>query len=202
MRSYHQFQKRRTEVLIRRRTEHLQDIMRDASGKWSYQGDWMACTLPEEARRRVTAALWCLLAGAAVCCLISGCIRATGMEGCFYVLIPYASCVFAAYFCIRCLAGVSAGKGRLEEYRYRKHMRRLGPCAVWGFVSGLLCVIGRTGEAVFAGGLALHGVEGSLRGGILFMAFQTAAAVLFLAAWHLQRGMKWKNIGAQEAQTV
>ena len=140
MRSYLQFQKNQSQVRARKKTEHLNDIRQDASGNWVYEGEWMECTLSAKERRRVICGLWCLLILAAACCIVCGCIRGTGMEGCFYVLIPYASSVFAACLCVRHLFAVSAGKGRMWKHHHTKHMLGLGPCLIWGIISSILCV--------------------------------------------------------------
>jgi hypothetical protein len=200
MRSYIQFQKNQAQVRARRKTEHLKDIRQDGSGNWAYEGEWMECTLEEGVRRRVTAALWLLLSGAAACCLICGCIRGTGMEGCWYVLIPYASAVFAVCFCIRHLWAVTAGRGRMWKHHHAKHMLALAPCLVWGFVSCLLCVTGRTGLALFSGGWNSASGPGTASGSILFLVLQAASAAAFLAAWHLQKKLVWKTAPKTETE--
>ena len=192
MRGYLQFQKNQAQVRARKKTEHLQDIRQDASGRWAYEGEWMECTLDAGERRRVLALVWGLLAAAAASCLVCGCIRGTGMEGCWYVLIPYASSVFAVCFCAGHLYAVTAGRGRMWKHRHTKHMLGLEPCLIWGFISSLLCVIGRLALAVFSGGFAGAAATGSTGGSIWFLVLQIISCAAFLAARSLQKKLVWR----------
>ena len=197
MRSYLQFQKNQSQVRARKKTEHLNDIRQDASGNWVYEGEWMECTLSAKERRRVICGVWCLLILAAACCIVCGCIRGTGMEGCFYVLIPYASSVFAACLCVRHLFAVSAGKGRMWKHHHTKHMLGLGPCLIWGIISSLLCVAGRIGLAAFSGGWTSPATPDSAVGRILFLILQILSSAAYLAAWYLQKKLVWKTVPKQ-----
>ena len=192
MRSYDQFQRKQTEVRARRRTEHLKDIVQDPSGTWSYEGGWMVCTLPQKDYRRVVGILWFQMILAAACLLVCGCVRSTGMEGCFYVLLPYASCILAACFCIRHLIAVTEGKGWMKQYLYAKHMTSFGPCTVWGFISCLLCVTGRIGEAVITGGWTVAGTDNSIRGSVVFLLMEILSGIMFLTAYFVQKKLSWK----------
>jgi len=192
MRSYLQFQKNQAQVHARKRTEHLKDIRQDPSGAWSYEGKWMVCTLPDGRRRRVTVFLWGLLALAACCIILCGCLQGTGMEGCFYVLLPYASGVFALCFSIRHLLAVTSGKGRMWEYQYEKHVPGLSVSLAWGFLSCLLCVSGRIAEAAGSGGWESAGMMGAAKSGPVFLGLQAATAVLFLAGFFLQKKLTWE----------
>ena len=193
MRGYMQFQKNQAEARVRRRTEHLQDIRQDADGRWSYEGEWMECVSDVGERRRVLSFVWCLLAAAAVSCLVCGCIRGTGMEGCWYVLIPYASSVFAVCFCARHLYAVTAAGGRMWNHHHAKHMLGLEPCLIWGFISSLLCVIGRLALAVFSGGLVSAAAPVSAAGSIWFLLLQAIVCAAYLAAFKLQKKLVWRT---------
>ena len=119
------------------------------------------------------------------------------MEGCFYVLIPYASSVFAACLCVRHLFAVSAAKGRMWKYHHTKHMLGLGPCLIWGIISSFLCVAGRIGLAAFSGGWTSPATPDSAGGSILFLILQILSSAAYLAAWYLQKKLVWKTVPKQ-----
>ncbi len=176
-----------------RATRHLEEVAQDASGSRYYEGVWMVCTLDQGKRRKITALIWGLLFLEAALLGVCGCLRGSGMDGCVFVLLPYALCILSVCFSIRHMIEISFAGGRMREYPYKKHMKGLGPCAAAGMIFCILCIGARLAEAVMAGGWERAGRADIARNGILFLALQILTLAALVFSYRLAGSLTWKE---------
>lgn len=164
----------------------LNDFQKNEAGNYEYAGVHMICSLPEgEYRRNV---FWLLLPALLSTALdvAAGCLPGTGMEGCFYLLLPYAGGLVAMLLLVWTLVQMLHAGPRLRAYTYDRIMGALPRRAMFAVMLGGAGLLGLCFGLV-TGTYAGYGMEGLLFG--LSQIVQLAAAV-----WvHREsRKLEWK----------
>lgn len=167
----------------RGRRAYLQYFTPTVGGGYVYNGPMVPCRTPRAARRRLLAALGALLAAVTGCTALPGLVPVPGMQGCFYVILPWLGQLAGTVFLL--------GAGRLvpwlwdadalRRYRYEATAPKLPLRAACTAVCAGLAAVG---EAVC---LLRQGAGGNAGGAVLFFGCQLCAAVAAAGAGRLAR---------------
>lgn len=162
------------------------DFARGLDGEYRYTGPLYHYRGGTPYGRRMAclgAAVLCLMAAAAA----AGCVQAAGMNGCFYVLLPYVGCVAAAVSVVWAAARLAAAGESLREYVYEATVLALPGRAA---LTAALAAAALAGEGVY---LALYGWQGKMPGTLAYLALLAAALAACLALRRLVRAGDWQN---------
>ena len=99
---------------------YLNNFERGEDGTYAYNGQYQNCHLtPEAYRREMTVLLLAALISVALS-FAAGCFTGTGMEGCFYLLLPYAGGLVVMVRTAWALIQMFHAGPRLRSYIYDK----------------------------------------------------------------------------------
>ena len=159
------------------RKAYLNDFKLQDSGKYAYEGKMCECTLGGAEFHSTMVRLWILFGVMAGVNLLAGFLPHTGINGNYFVVIPYAielGCIVALGFA---LVRLQKGGRKLREYIYRASAEKLPVRSSACMVTGVIAAAGMLW--VFISGR----FEGTVLFGILFLlsqAVEAGAAGLFL----------------------
>ena len=159
------------------RRAYLNDFKLQDSGTYAYEGKIFECTLGGAEFHKMMIRLWTLFGVMAGVNLLAGFLPHTGLNGNYFVVIPYAielGCLVTLGFS---LARLQKGGRRLREYVYRASVEKLPVRSSACMVTGVIAAAGMLW--VFLSGR----FEGVILYGILFLLSQAAeagTAALFL----------------------
>lgn len=169
----------------RGRRDYLNDFRQNAAGEYLYTGEHYAFVEQGRSRRRFLTELWLLCGGALAAAVAAGCIPAAGMDGCFYVLIPYVVGLMAAVSLCWGLGRLTAGGDPLRAYVYQETVEKLpGRAALTAAAAGVTL----TGTAIH---LILLGFEGKFWSSVLFLVLEATVLAFSLLAKRWVQGQTW-----------
>ncbi|MDO4619109.1 MAG: hypothetical protein Q4B09_00660 [Lachnospiraceae bacterium] len=181
--SHFGYQVRRREL----QEQKLKDFRPDSKAEAgiSYQGSYMECGLSDAAYMRLLVQL--LLAELVVLgiSIAVGCVTKTGMEGCFYLLLPYAGILVTSALSVWLVIRMMLGGTALRSYVYSSTAGRLPAVTL----IGILCAA--------AGGIGLlYAMNRGTYTGTGMGKYLFIAAVVLGFAGHLfvfirRRAAKW-----------
>lgn len=173
------------------RRAYLDSFRRNGKGEYEYTGKMYTFRgsspdTAEEELGRAVRKLWVLWLVSAAALAAAGCIRAPGMDNCFYVLLPYVAGIAGELRVFLAVYRLASGGASLKEYEYEGSIKVLpGRAAVLAVCSGACGVC----EIVF---VCLNGLEGLAAGFGGFLALcaveAATAAALYRKAAALKRG--------------
>jgi len=154
-------------------------------GNYEYSGRMLSYDTPAVPRAKALAALWLLCGGMLVLAFASGCLQASGIDHCAYVLLPYAVEVVLGGTVCWALGRLTLAGDPIREYIHKqtaeKLPRRMTAAAVF-----TLAVL--AGEAVY---LIANGAGEKLAGTIIFVAMQLICLAALIAARKIMLGLRW-----------
>ncbi len=165
----------------RARRSYLEDFHETASGDYVYTGRVHPFQGTARERVRALAALWACTALALAALVAGGCLPAAGMDGCLYVLLPYAAALLAGISVAWLMGRLTAGGESLRDYVYKD---TVGKARVRGALAAAFCGLTLAGEGVY---LALNGAgerAAGTAGLCLLLALALGMQVLWLRLAH------------------
>lgn len=176
---------REKERKVSKKRSHLKEFKRREDGSYSYEGKMLYCSLSGSAyRNRVLGMLLISMAALGVT-VTAGCFTGTGMEGHFYLVIPYAGTLVILIRLVWNLAQLLHAGPVLREYAYKRTAERLPPQVLGGMLLPLLALAG-----------VLYGrVKGSYigngAGAVVFVLSQVVSFAGCLTVWLLKKELRW-----------
>ena len=173
------------EKKVSKKRSHLKEFQQQADGSFSYQGKMLRCSLEKSAyRKRILA----MLGGAAAALgftVADGCLTGSGMDGHFYLVLPYAGTLIVLVRLVWNLAQLLRKGPELREYVYKRTAERLPPQILLGIIFPLLILAG-----LFY--TRLRGIyTGYGTGAVLYPVFQGMTLGGCVLVWTLNRTMEW-----------
>lgn len=166
----------------RRRRSYLEDFHETASGEYVYTGRIHPFEGTASERVRALAALWGCTALSLAALVAGGCLPAAGMDGCPYVLLPYAAALLAEVSVVWLMGRLTAGGESLRDYVYKS---TVGKARVRGTIAAAFCGLTLAGEGLY---LALNGA-GERRAGSAALCLLLMLALGMQVLWlRLARG--------------
>ncbi|MGM9537966.1 MAG: hypothetical protein ACI3VN_06500, partial [Candidatus Onthomonas sp.] len=148
------------------RRSYLNDFQQNAAGEYLYTGAHYTFVEQGKNRRRFLTELWLLCGVALAAAVAGGCIPGSGMDQCFYVMLPYAAGLVGAISLCWGLGRLTAGGDPLRAYVYEQTVEKLpGRAMVTAVMAGLTLL----GSLVR---LILSGFSGKVWGSLLFFALE------------------------------
>ena len=160
----------------------LQDIRKDESGTYTYQGEMYKFRGDFGAHIKKGWIFTCIIALAAVG---GGLLPATGMMDTWYVIIPYAATVGAAGFIVYRMVHWTSGKGELRSYNYERTARNFGVNIYILLVTSVITLVSETVH-LFINGLGEYG-----KGAIILLICMTIAFLGGLALLKHIKSAEW-----------
>lgn len=152
----------------KRRRAYLESFHKGKDGKYVYQGE--VYTFVGSGQQKQKQELRSQLRNLWVCCGVmlgslaaSGCVRAPGMDNCFYVLLPYAACLIAGISVCWAMCRLTSGGNPLKAYVYEASVKAL---PVRTILAALSAGAGAAGEIIY---VLRHGMEGKPAGFCVFL---------------------------------
>ena len=133
---------------------------------------------------RIAALLVLLMSGLSIA---AGCVTGTGMEGAFYLLLPYALGLILDLLLLASVGRLVVTRGRLQTYAYEKMIRR---CP---YEAGGRALLGFIGLAGFIGAVITKNYRGEGAGAAIYAFSQAAGAVGGFVLLRISRGISWQS---------
>ncbi|MBQ7371705.1 MAG: hypothetical protein IJW67_07475 [Blautia sp.] len=168
-----------------RKRKYLKDFKPDEDGSYSYQGAVMHCTLTGEEYKKTLRSMLLIAILAMALVLAAGCLPHTGMEGCFYLLLPYAGTLVLLIRLVWNLGQLLYHGSEIREYIYKNTGERLPAQLLFGTILPLIGLAG----VVYARARGTY--QGSGAGAVLFVISLLAAAAGTQAIRLLGRQLAW-----------
>ena len=146
----------------RGRRRYLDDFKRDETGKFVYTGDYYKYTGSVD-RKKAVALVLVHAAIMAAAAMAAGFVSAAGMDNGFYVILPYALGVVAAFCTLWSAFRLFFGGDPLKTYDYETTVPRIPLRSLLSAGAAAITIIG---TAVY---LIINGFQGKLLGTITFM---------------------------------
>lgn len=153
------------------RKNHLEQFHKDLNGNYIYEGEHYVLA-PADSFPILRRKLLALGGGMLVCTVLCGCVGAAGMQGCFYVLLPYAGELLSAISLCWALGSLAGCGGRLRDYLYKKTVPAAAKRAKLTAAFAAVCIVG---EWIF---LLLEGAGGRVAGTVAFQGLHLAGIAL------------------------
>ena len=167
------------------RREYLNDFKMNSAGSYEYSGRMLSYDTPAVSRAKAFAALWLLCGGMLVLAFASGCLQASGIDHCAYVLLPYAVEVVMGGAVCWALGRLTLAGDPIREYIHKqtaeKLPRRMAAAAVFAAVT-------LAGEAVY---LIINGAGEKLAGTVIFVIMQIVCLAALVIARKIMLGLRW-----------
>lgn len=168
-----------------RKRKYLKDFKPDADGSYSYQGKIMHCTLNGADYKKTMLPMLLIAILAMVLVLAAGCLPHTGMEGCFYLLLPYVGTLVILIRLVWNLGQLLYHGPEIREYIYKNTGERLPAQLLFGTILPLAALAG----VLYA---RIRGVyQGSGAGAILFAVSMAGAVAGCQTIRLLGRNLAW-----------
>lgn len=168
-----------------RKRRYLKDFKPNDDGSFSYQGAVMHCTLTGEDYRKTITRMLLVAVLALALVFAAGCVRGTGMEGCFYLLLPYAGTLVILIRLVWNLIRLLYTGSDIREYVYKRTAERLPAQLLFGTIL----------PAIALGGVIYGQIRGTNTGGgsglIVFVISQIGAIIACQGIRILGRELAW-----------
>ena len=167
---------------------YLNDFHPNLAGEYIYSGTLYACALDEAAQQGVRRALRALAAVQLAAVAASGSIPAPGMQGSFYVILPFLGELIAAVSTAWAIFKLGSDWNAVREYVYERTVpalpRRALSSAILAFL-GILC------ESVH---LALAGHGGRLFYAVLYLVLKVLSILCALTIRRAMLRTNWAKV--------
>ena len=124
------------------RRAHLKQFEKQEDGSYRYTGEYVYASADESVWKKKTgtvlAVYLILLAGL----IVTGCLPGTGMDGHFFLLLPYAMQLILTAFQISALAAVLREGHRLKKYFFEKKRDSMKMRAVFALICAGIALAG------------------------------------------------------------
>lgn len=167
------------------RREYLNDFKMNSAGSYEYSGRMMGYDTPAAPRAKALAALWVLCGGMLVLAFASGCLQASGIDHCAYVLLPYAAEVVLGGTVCWALGRLTLAGDPIREYVYKQTAEKLPRRMAAAMI---FCGITLGGEALY---LILNGAGEKTLGTIIFIIMQCICLAVLVFARKIMLGLRW-----------
>lgn len=173
------------EKKVSKKRRHLKEFQQQADGSFSYQGKILCCNLEKTVyQKRIL-----MMLGGAVASLgftvAAGCVTGTGMDGHFFLVLPYAGTLIVLIRLVWNLAQLLQKGPVLREYVYKRTALRLPPQILLGIFLPLLLLAGLCY-------VRIKGIDtGDGPGAVLFLLSQAVTMTGCLFVWKLYKKMNW-----------
>lgn len=171
----------------RKRREYLEDFHQDLNGEYIYEGEHFRYAdegLPYRQFRRRLGALCAALLLAEI---LAGCVPSAGMDGRFYVVLPYAMGFVSAISVCWGMARLLRGGERLRAYEYEATVKALPRRTLLTLIFSAVCTAGEL--CCLPGG----GAEKGFAGSAAFLAVNILALLSSLQLRRLLRRSRWER---------
>lgn len=162
---------------------HLNDILVDDEGKYSYQGDYYELTGDAEYVNKRALLSVTIMMGLLI---LAGMFPATGAMDTWYVLFPYAAAiVFSGFLTFYTIRWRFNGVGRLREYVYRKTAQRLPAVSLGSLISAILTLLMEILH------LSIFGMGKYPKGAIILIICVFLTAIVAYSLYCFLKGQEW-----------
>jgi hypothetical protein len=169
------------------RRAYLNDFRKNAAGEYLYTGDHYQFVPEGKTRRRFLAEQWLFCGGLLIASVLSGCIPATGMANCPYVILPYVVGFVSAVSLCWGLGRLTAGGDPLRAYVYEASVQAIPQRAM---LTAVFAGLAALGEGVY---LLLHGSANKTWDSFLFVGLEILVCLLALLARQGVKKQNWKK---------
>lgn len=139
------------------RRSYLNQFQRTAAGEYIYTGKTYAYSDTVRSRRQTLARYWTPAAVMLATAVGQGCIPASGMRNCVYVLLPFLISLLCAISAVWALVKLSTSKEPLREYVYTSTVPVL---PVRSMFAAIFAGATFLGECIF---VLIHGTDDLIR---------------------------------------
>ena len=161
----------------RRRREYLDSYQVDEEGNYSYSGEYWSWASENGPFRDYVRRLLLWGAAALLVPFAAGCFRETGMEGCFYLLIPYAAGIVISVRTLWAAIQIRMEGEKMRGYVYKRTVQTFPRKTAAGIVV----------SAAALAGILFSALTGTFRGRGAGAAVFCASQAVSLACWLLIR---------------
>lgn len=169
----------------RKRREYLENFHTDLNGEYVYEGEYYRYAGEALPYGRLKKRLGALCAAMLLAQVAAGCVPAAGMNGKFYVIMPYALCLVSTISVCWAMARLRQGGERLRAYVYEATVKALPGRALLTLVLSALCI---AGELI---SLLSGGVEISPVGSAAFLLLHALTLLSALMIRRLLSACRW-----------
>lgn len=172
----------------KRSKAYLDDFKKTASGEYAWQGAEYAWDGGKAGQRRALFKLWTAGSAMAAATLAAGCIPAAGMDGCFYLLLPYLLQAVLVIRVLWLLGRLSGAGSRIRAYIYEETVHKF-PFSIRAYMicTGVVLVC----EAFF---LLRNGFQGKIFSTALFAVAELVSLTGGQALSRILGGLVWDRI--------
>lgn len=157
----------------------------NSAGNYEYSGRMLSYDTPAVPRAKALAALWALCGGMLLLAFASGCLQASGIDHCAYVLLPYAAEVVLGGAVCWALGRLTLAGDPIRQYIYKqtaeKLPRRMAAAMIFSAVT-------LAGETLY---LILNGAGEKTVGTIIFVIMQCVCLAALVLARKIMLGLNW-----------
>lgn len=157
----------------------------NSAGNYEYSGRMLSYDTPAVPRAKALAALWLLCGGMLVLAFASGCLQASGIDHCAYVLLPYAAEVVLGGTVCWALGRLTLAGDPIREYIHKQTAEKLPRCMA---AAAIFALVTLAGEVLY---LILNGAGEKLAGTIVFVIMQCVCLAALVAARKIMLGLRW-----------
>lgn len=164
------------------RHSYVDEYQRTVNGEYVYIGDEYEWTSD---RKKSLTSLWAAQCIAMLCALAAGCMKDTGMDGRFYVLLPYAAGLVLDGVCVYALARLTAAGARIKNYVFRATACKLPGLNLAAVIAAAVSLAGETAVC-----FAEHAARPAM---LLFLVLEAGNLMFCLVIRKKLNGIKWEK---------
>ncbi|MCD8014840.1 MAG: hypothetical protein LUG99_17035 [Lachnospiraceae bacterium] len=186
-------QKTKSEPKRKGRRAYLDDYVKDASGSYVYTGTTYRW---KNSRKASLGRLWIFALAAFAAQIAAGSISDTGMNGCAWVLLPYAAALITSVSLVWGNYMLTDGGEKIPEYVFQKSAEAL---PVRALLTAVFSGISLVGELVSM--IRQSQFTGSISGALLFSSAEAVSLIFALLLRKKVLRLEWESTGTNQAET-
>ncbi len=175
------------------RRAYLNDYEKDASGSYIYTGTTYHWKSPRKASLR---GLWMMAVASFAAQIAAGCISDTGMDGRFWVLLPYAAALIASVSLVWGNYTLAGGGEKIPEHVFQKSVEALPVRALLTAVFSGIALAGELVNLIWQSQFA-----GNVPGALLFVAAEAVSLVFAVLLRRMVLKLEWESTGTNPKVT-
>ena len=173
-----------------KKREYLNAYQAGEDGRLTYTGEYRSWADKKEAFSRYAWRQLALSGAAFLCPFAAGWFPETGMEGCFYLLLPYAAGLLITALLMWTAVRILKEGPVIKEYVFRRTVETIRGRSAAGM---LLSAITLAGILL---SLITGGFRGKGAGAVVFFVSQAAQMAFCLLLWKQNPESRWNHAGA------
>lgn len=173
---------------MRGKNSYLDDFHLNLAGEYIYEGAFYACGTKGAEQKQLRVRLWALSALALLSVLAGGFLPVPGMQGCAYVLLPYAAELLAAVSVIWAFGKLGRNWDSVREYTYERSVTVLPHRTA---LTAVFSLIGIVAESIY---LLVSGAQGQMLFAVIYYALKFVAMVSALGIHRALARTNWAKV--------